>query len=219
MVPSDWQYHRDEAIAATKVGGLTRAEQSWLMALSIAQSMDDSDPRVAYTLDNLASTCFAQGKYAEAEVHCRSAYEAIERAYGKEHISRVNCLNNLAGIYYCLKRFSLAEQLCVQVLTMFNKALGPEHEYIGLARQQSGHGLSRSSYKFPLAQMMYERALPIRQAALGASDPVVLTMLHNYANVLDELGHVEKSNQIRSELDTNRVWQLFGHDSQEKLSA
>jgi tetratricopeptide (TPR) repeat protein len=217
-VPSDWHYHRKEAVEAVKFGDLIKAEQSWLMAFEIAREFDKKDPRLAYTLDNLASVCFAAGRYNEAEIHCRSAYEAIEAAHGKDHLSRTNCLNNLAGVYYCQGRFSVAEQLCVQVLSQYYKALGPDHEFIGLAANNLAM-VYHAQAKFSLAEMMYERALPIRKAALGQSDPKVLTMLHNYANVLDELGRVDQSKAIRMTLSENKVWQLFHHDDVEKLTA
>lgn len=208
VVNFDWEHYKGEAETAAKYGNSKKAEAMWLASLEVAERFSNKDPRLAYSLDNVASIFAATGNLGRAEVYCKRALEVSEEIYGKTHLKTANCINNLAGIYYNQRRFSEAESLCVSVLTTYNKLLGPDHADVGMAANNLAM-LYHAQGKYGLAELLYERALPIRKKSLGKAHPVVTALMENYANVLSQMGRHEKSQAVRSDLKSSGVWHLF----------
>jgi len=80
-------------------------------------------------------------------------------------------LDGLARLYADQGQFTKAEPLYERVLTIREKALGPEHPDVatsldGLARLYADQG------QFAKAEPLYERALTIREKALDPSTPM-----------------------------------------------
>ena len=180
----------------------------WLASLEVAERFSGKDPRLAYSLDNVASIYAAAGKLDKAELYCKRALSVTEDIYGKMHLKTANCINNLAGVYYNQQRYGDAEPLCVQVLTIYNKVLGPDHQDVGMAANNLAM-LYHAQGQYGLAELLYERALPIRRKALGKTHPVMTALLENYANILSKLERHEKAQSIRNELKGSGIWHLF----------
>ena len=71
--------------------------------------LEDSDSRIATSLNNLASLYQHQGDYARAEPLFRQASESWKKAAGENHPEYATSLNNLASLYqdqadYCAGR-------------------------------------------------------------------------------------------------------------------
>jgi DNA-binding MarR family transcriptional regulator len=81
-----------------------------LRALSIREeSIGESDPATAQTLNSLAAVYTVQGRYAEADRLCRRALAIEEKALGPEHPQVSATLDNLASI--CRRRSQLQTAL------------------------------------------------------------------------------------------------------------
>lgn len=205
---SDWDTYKDEAEKAARDKNIPRAEFMWSAALTVAESFNHKDPRLAYTLENVASLHFAARRYDKAEMFCKRALSITEGIYGKFHVKTNNCLNNLAGVFYYQQRYSDAEALAVQVLTTYNKLQGLDHPDVGMAANNLGM-VYHAQGKFALSELLYERALPIRKRALGKSDPVIVALMENYISVLELNNKFQKAEQIRADLKGSGIWHLF----------
>jgi tetratricopeptide (TPR) repeat protein len=204
----NWEHYKNEAELAAKYGNTDKADAMWKAALEVAESFSAKDPRLAYTLDNVASIYAASNRLDIAEGYCKRALATTEMIYGRHHLKTAHCMNNLAGIYYNQRRYFEAEQLCVQVLMTYNKLLGPDHADVGMAANNLAMAY-HSQGKWGLADLLYERALPIRKRTLGKNHPIVAALVENYANVMEHLGRHEKAQSLRDELKNSGIWHLF----------
>src|SRR5262249_41301251 len=114
VINADWSYYQQEAEKAAKLGNRGQSEVMWQAALTIAEGFSNRDPRLAYTLENIASLHFAAGRYQRAEMFCKRALSVTTAIYGNMHVKTANCMNNLAGVFYFQQRYFDAESICVQ---------------------------------------------------------------------------------------------------------
>jgi len=213
-----WSYYVAEAVNASRFANASKAEYFWLAALQIAECFGANDSRLAYTLDNAMCVCIASGKDDEALKYGQRALSIMQNLYGKKDLRAVNCMNNLAGIYYRQGLYAAAESLAVQVLTAYNKNLGKTHALIGLAAQNLAMTY-QAQENYNLAELMYERALPIQKSSLGLTHPQVGALMENYANVLAVLGRDDKCELVRAELRGSGIWHKFDPHFSTRLTA
>ena len=128
----EWNRYKEMAESAARNGNYAQAESMWLHALAEAKH-NERDPRLAYTLENLASLYYSLGRYEQAEMFCIRAIDVLQRIYGHIHVRTANCLNNLAGIYYDQARCREAEPICQRVLDAYEGIYGPDHADVGMA--------------------------------------------------------------------------------------
>jgi tetratricopeptide (TPR) repeat protein len=69
-----------------------------------------------------------QGQPNEAEKKNQRALQGIEKAWGPEHTSTLNTVNNLGLLYADLGRLDEAEKMCQRALQGFEKRFEYEHE-------------------------------------------------------------------------------------------
>ena len=67
------------------------------------------------------------GKMAEAEKMYERALEGYEKAWGPEHISTLDTINNLGNLYPDQGKMAEAEKMYERALEGYEKAWGPEH--------------------------------------------------------------------------------------------
>ncbi len=86
--------------------------------------------------------------------------------------------------YYLHHRaaYDLAEPLYQRTLSIFEKALGPDHPSVGTSLNNLA-GLYRAQGKYDLAEPLYQRSLSIREKALGPDHPDVGQSLNNLAGL------------------------------------
>ena len=68
-----------------------------------------------------------QGKLAEAEKMYQRALEGYEKAWGPEHTSTLDTVNNLGNLYPDQGKMAEAEKMYERALEGYEKAWGPEH--------------------------------------------------------------------------------------------
>ena len=94
------------------------------------------------------------------------------------------------------------------MLTIYNKFYGADHPEVGMAANNLAM-LYHAQEKFDLAEMMYERALPIRRRALGKENPQFMTLIENYSNLLNSTGRSEQAEKLRAENGPSDDWKTF----------
>jgi len=206
--PADWATYKVGAEIAIQHGKVREAETAWLKALSISNQFPASDARVPYTLESLAAFYISVGKLDQAEQYLKEALQALEVVYGPADVKIAQCLNTIAGLYYRQRRFIEAVPYGIRMLTIYNKYYGAEHAEVGMAANNLAM-LYHAQEKFDLAEMMYERALPIRRRALGKNSPQFKTLIENYSNLLISTGRPEQAEKLRAENGPSDAWETF----------
>ena len=83
-----WLRCKELAEGATNRCNYSQAEAMWLGALAEARTFDRRDPRLALTLESLASLYLALERYEQAEMFNRNALESLIAIYGPMHIKK-----------------------------------------------------------------------------------------------------------------------------------
>lgn len=190
-----WNFLKESAESSAQQGRYKEAECFWLNALEEARQFNPRDPRLAATLESLASLCYAQGRFDQAEVYGLQVMEATINAYGYYHTSVASCLNNLAGIYYNQGRYHDAELPAGRALHIYERLFGANHPDVGMAANNLAM-LLHAQEKFEEAEELYRRAYGIRSKSLGNDNPCVITLLENLASLLKAMGKDAQAEQI-----------------------
>lgn len=193
-----WWHYKELAELAAHRGNYSQAEAMWLAALIECKDFSEDDERLAMTLDNLASLYYSLGRYEQAELFCKRAFDVVVNALGGDNSKVASCLNNLAGIYYNQKRYEQAEPICVEVLTIYERLKGHDHRDVGMAANNLAM-LYHAQGKLTFAEKYYLQAIRIRTKVLGTASPVVHTLYANYINLL-------KAMNRNHEADAFKLW-------------
>ncbi|RMH09820.1 MAG: tetratricopeptide repeat protein [Nitrospirae bacterium] len=186
------------------------AKELFLEALALVEG-DDTDPRQATTLNNLAAVHEALGEYEQAELQYRHALTIIETIQGPHHPDVVIGLNNLAMLYFTQKDFQNAELLWQRALGILEQHLGPEHPHLiqliktlALVSQAQGH--------MDQAEERYKRAIYIAKHALGTRYPYLPHLLELYAQFLRQVSRQEEAVMVEKEAQAIRARQTSPPD-------
>jgi tetratricopeptide (TPR) repeat protein len=95
---------------------------------------------------------------AEAEKMFTRALSGYEKAWGAEHTSTLNAINNLGAVYRALGQTARAEEMFTQALSGYEKALGAEHTSTLMTVNNLG-ALYADQGKMAEAEKMFTRAL------------------------------------------------------------
>ena len=141
---------------------------------------------------------YQQGWYAVAASLAEETLEFAEKAFGPDHPSVAESLNNLALIYYTQGReveTTILEQTSTQPQ---EKMLPPESfetsEYVNEAVL-----LNLARRKYSLAESLFRRALEIKRNALGQEHSELLQVLGNLAELHNTQGkYAEAESYLKS---------------------
>jgi tetratricopeptide (TPR) repeat protein len=86
-------------------------------------------------LHRFGSTFKNQGRFNEAEKMYQRALQGYEKAWGLEHTSTLDTVNNLGVLYEDLGRLDEAEKMYQRALQGYEKRLGYEHKRCCSIRQ------------------------------------------------------------------------------------
>ncbi|PMD18044.1 HET-domain-containing protein [Hyaloscypha hepaticicola] len=144
-----------------------------------------------------------QSKLVEAELMCQRALQGYEKAWGPEHTSTLDTVNNLAVLYATQGKLVEAELMYQRALQGYEKAWGPEHtstlstvNNIGLLYATQG--------KLVEAELMYQRALQGNAKAWGPEHTSTLDTVNNLANLYATQGKL-----VEAELMYQRALQGY----------
>ncbi|KAG9250683.1 uncharacterized protein F5Z01DRAFT_640089 [Emericellopsis atlantica] len=126
-----------------------------------------------------------QGRFKEAGAMYERALQGYEKAWGPEHTSTLDTVNNLANIYKNQGRVKEAEAMYERALQGKKKAWGPEHTST-LDTVNNLASLYANQRRLKEAEVMYERALQGKEKAWGSEHTSTLDTVNNlgllYAN-------------------------------------
>jgi tetratricopeptide (TPR) repeat protein len=173
-VESDWEHYKDLAERAMQAGDYPDAESLWFAALQIVEFDGEGDPRLAATLDGLASACSGQRKYPQAENLYWDAIKIKEKFCGYDSLNTALSLKGLAGVYYEQNKYTEAEALGKRVLNIFEGTLGADHADVGEIVMNLA-ALYHKQKNNEQAQLYYQRAIEIKEKNSGIQTPKIST--------------------------------------------
>ena len=101
-----------------------------------------------------------EGRYAEAEQYLTVALKQAEK-FGEQDARLATSLNTLAELYRAQGKYAEAKPLYRRALSIFQKALGPEHPNVATSLENYGN-LLRKMGRDEEAEKMEARAKAIR---------------------------------------------------------
>ncbi len=114
-------------------------------------------------------TAFQAGRYAEAEKLCLAALKEAEE-FGEQDPRLATSLNNLAVLYDAQGHYAQAEPFYQRAITIYEKALGPEHPDVA-ATLENYTLMLRVLNRHDEAEKMEARAKGIRAKHAQESPP------------------------------------------------
>ena len=134
--------------------------------------------------------------YTAARPLYERALKIREKALGPDHPDVATSLNNLAVLLHVQGDYTAARPLYERALKIKEQALGPDHPDLALSLNNLAALLKVQGdytallfkvrgYDYAAARALYERALKIREKALGPDHPLVATSLNNLASCLE----------------------------------
>ncbi|KAK7912297.1 hypothetical protein PG985_014778, partial [Apiospora marii] len=152
----------------------------------------DSDHDIPWAFHSLGDLYSDQGKMAEAEAMYQRALQGYEKAWGPDHTSTLDTVNNLAVLYKAQGKMDEAETMYQRALQGKEKARGPDHtstldtvNNLGLLYYDQG--------KMDEAEAMYQRALQGKEKAWGPDHTSTLDTVNNLAVLYSDQGRMDEA--------------------------
>jgi tetratricopeptide (TPR) repeat protein len=131
----------------------------------------------------------------QAEQMYQRALARKEKAWGLEHTSTLNTVNNLGILYADLGRIDKAEQMYQRALAGYEKAWGLEHT-LTLDTINNLGILYADLGRLDKAEQMYQRALTGYEEAWGLEHTSTLKTVNNLGVLYKDLGRLNKAEQM-----------------------
>jgi tetratricopeptide (TPR) repeat protein len=141
---------------------MRHAGRSWIF---IVNGRVDSSGR-EHHLHRFGDVFANQGQFNEAEKMYQRALQGYEKAWGPEHTSTLDTVNNLGNLYADLGWLDEAEKMYQRALQGKEKAWGPEHTST-LDTVNNLGALYADLGRLDEAEKMYQRALQGKEKRLG----------------------------------------------------
>ena len=134
-----------------------------------------------------------QGKFDEALTLAERAVKLREEAVGGDHTLVADALTNLGAIYLAKGKADKGRQLYTRALSIYEKNGAANNTNISKLHDSLGL-LERFVFgNYPAAIEHYERALALREKALGAEHDVVINNLYNLAELHELRDQTDKA--------------------------
>ena len=178
-----WQETMQQAINAHQMGHLERAEDRLRAALQRAKAFEAPDRRLAETHLGLASVLADLEQVVEARQHLDHARTILSQIYGEESLPVATVINAKAVLDMREQLFEEAIPSLRKVIAILERERGGDHIDLapildGLAAAQLGVA------DYDASAAAAGRALAIREAVLGESDPDLVANLQAQAAAL-----------------------------------
>ena len=168
------------------------------------RTLGPTHPITATALNNLGYLYAAMRDYAKAEPLYQRALKIREKALGPEHLGTAQSLNNLAGLYNKMGDYAKAEPLFQRALKIREKALQrplkmSEKAFESTGTAESLNNLAWIDYSmgnYAKAEPLFQRALKIREKALGPEHPLTAMSLDGLALAYREMGDYAKAEPL-----------------------
>lgn len=215
---SSWEKLKFEADQSVSRGDFARASTLWFQALEQLDSVEEKDPRVALTLDQLAESLCQLGQRAQAIPIRQHLVEIRETVLGRDHIEVANSLNSLAELFYSMGRFEQAQPLSERIMDIYEKIFGSEH--LGLAMIATFLALIyHGQQDYERAEVHYKRAIAIKQKVLGYNHNEVGLLMENYSALLMACNRGEEAEHMFGNVGTaSGLWRLVAAQANEQAT-
>jgi tetratricopeptide (TPR) repeat protein len=170
---------------------MRHATRSWEF---IVNSSVDSGGREHY-LHSFGDAFAHQGRLEEAEKMYQRALQGFEKAWGIEHISTLDTVNNLGILYKNLRRLDEAEKMYQRALQGYEKAWGLEHT-LTLNTVNNLGNLYSDLGRLDEAEKMYQRAMEGFEKAWGLERTSTLTTVNNLGALYAGLGQINEAEKM-----------------------
>jgi tetratricopeptide (TPR) repeat protein len=130
-----------------------------------------------------------------AEKMYQRALQGREKAWGPEHTSTLDTVNNLGILYKNLGRLDEAEKMYQRALQGKEKAWGPEHTST-LDTVNNLGALYADLGRLDEAEKMYQRALQGKEKAWGPEHISTLDTVNNLGNLYADLGRLDEAEKM-----------------------
>lgn len=170
------------------------------------------------SMNNLATTYYAQGKYALAEPLFRQTLEDKRRAQGLEHPVVLTSMDTLADVYEAEGKHEQAMALFRQTLEISRRVLGPEHPVTLAILADSAFAYQRQG-NYAMAQNQAAEVLAGRRHVLGSEHPDTIASVMDLALAdISEGKFVESEPLTREAAEFGKAkqpddWQRFRAES------
>ena len=137
-----------------------------------------TDDGMEWAFHSLGDLYADQGKLDEAEKMYQRALQGKEKAWGPDHTSTLDTVNNLGNLYKSQGKLDEAEKMYQQALQGYEKAWGLDHTSTLNTVNNLGN-LYKSQGKLDEAEKMYQRALQGYEKAWGLDHTSTLDTVNN----------------------------------------
>jgi CHAT domain-containing protein len=140
-------------------------------------------------------TLMETGRFDEALPLAEQILQSRTKELGKEDLTTLTSMNNLAVIYQKLGRFDNAFPLFIKVFETRQQKLGEKHvkTLISMNNLATVHQMMG---KFNEALSLYKKVYRLRKNKLGEKNHSTLISLHNLANIHREMGNFQEAQPL-----------------------
>jgi len=170
-----WEDHRARANEASAEQNSSKTEQAWRQAVSEAEQFAPSDPRIAFSAEQLAKHYFDTRQWENAELALRKVLIKKEARDGEQSLTVGSTIGQLANCLYRLNKHSDAEFFLRRAVSIYAAKLGPEHPSVANTLSYLGAACA-SQGKHHAALYCYRQGLSIFERTLGPEHPNTVRM-------------------------------------------
>ena len=189
-----WEQYMDAAAFAYQDGRTEEAEAFFLLAAQVAEDLEDTDPRRALTLGNLADLYRSQARDEEAESAYLESLALLEGIDGPDSPRVARFVADIAVFYTDLGRVEEAEPLYWRALQALEWTHGFDHDDV-LELRTSLAGFLLQQQRYREAEPLYVEVLAILLATPEPDRDLdrVLTALDEYSALLRATGREDEA--------------------------
>ncbi|HEY9733747.1 MAG TPA: tetratricopeptide repeat protein [Drouetiella sp.] len=125
--PEDWRELLSKGMEAMQQNNTLQAEQLLKRAVRATDGFEETDPRIASTLELYSEVLWKNGKLTEAQPVCERTLQFYEATLPPNHQDIAVIANNLAMLYHALEKPELAEPLYKRALEIRTANQGTAH--------------------------------------------------------------------------------------------
>ncbi|KAN0077370.1 hypothetical protein V8E54_005674 [Elaphomyces granulatus] len=154
-----------------------------------------TDGGMGWALHELGDLYADQGKLDEAEKMYQRALQGKEKAWGPDHTSILDTVNNLGTLYADQGKLDEAEKMYQRALQGYEKAWGPDHTST-LETVNNLSLLYADQGKLGEAEEMYQRALQGKEKVCGPDHTSTLNTVNNLGILYANQGKVDEAEKM-----------------------
>ncbi|MGI9506085.1 MAG: tetratricopeptide repeat protein, partial [Geminicoccaceae bacterium] len=177
-----WQDLSTDGLRAADEGRFKDAEALFRKAYELGQAFDQSDPRQATSINNLAYALHANGSYADAVELYQKAISLREATLGRDHPDIAESSNNLGELFRVLGKYEDSERLHRRAIDIRQRTFGDDHP--DTAQSMNNLGVLYAERRlFDEAGELYQKALTVRETSYGDDHPATAETRTNLATL------------------------------------